>query len=158
MCLGDAERVEAARIDGHEYLVFRCQRCQNNASDQKCLECGKEAGHMIKCRDKGWIHPVCALAYPQIYAISSPKTMEFAVSKEIDAANLYKVDTEKKCAICDEPSARLLQTDDDSGAVAHAFCAFQSSMQAAYEVNVEGNNDYEATHFGRKCWAAQIIQ
>lgn len=158
MCLGDAEKIQSVKIEDTEYWVFRCQRCANDAQDQKCLECGQQAGYMTRCRDKGWIHPVCALSYPSIYAISSPKTMEFALSKEVDASTIYDVNTEYECAICNQPSARLLQTDDDSEERAHAYCIFHSSAQAVFETDLERNGDYEMTPYGQECWAAQIIQ
>jgi len=88
MCLSETTPVQEITINDRKYLVFQCDVCQAkkqgklNNENIKCIECHNHHGYLKKISlstpkqqnddEFGFIHPICALSFPNIYALGGP--------------------------------------------------------------------------------------
>ena len=77
-----------------------------------------------------FVHPVCALSFPNMYQLGSPVNMDFKT------CNPSQKDSgeEMECNICQKSSVRMLKCKDhqDFGKQAHPFCIMNKNKELIY--------------------------
>ena len=106
VCLPESTPVQQIQVEGATYFVFRCDVCSHNFEGEKeacCRECNQEGGYLKKINVNGdqpqFIHPICAVSFPNIYQFSCPKMMEIQLCQNIELKDIDKV-TDDCCDIC----------------------------------------------------------
>jgi hypothetical protein len=96
--------------------VFKCDSCSNPDTNAFCRECNQSGGYLKKLMkgssedDLGFIHPVCAMAWPNIYQFGSPVNMSIKLCAGVEVKDINKFsDPDNECSICDQKTARTLK-------------------------------------------------
>ena len=103
------------------------------------------ANESIKGKDL-FVHPVCALSFPNIYQLGGPGNMNLKFCSQVDIFEISKIkDSSVKCDLCDKSSARLLKCHeyDKYQKQAHAFCILYNNLELIYQNDVCQNYDYD---------------
>ena len=124
LCLPESTPVQRVTISGNTYLVFRCDACLHkkaNPESEKpsCRECKHSEGYLKKIVpitksetetiEPGFVHPCCALSFPNIYQMGSPVNMSIKICSGIELSEIEKVPGPAPvCDICETSTPRML--------------------------------------------------
>lgn len=102
-----------------------------------CRECKHSEGYLKKIVpiqkdtetiDPGFVHPCCALSFPNIYQMGSPVNMSIKICTGVELSEIDRMaDPAPVCELCKTSTPRMLkcQNFDQFNKQAHAFCIFQ---------------------------------
>ena len=142
MCIGENTPVQEIVIKKKPYLVFKCDCCNAKSqgskqiSDIRCVECKNGSGYMKKLLGSDqFVHPVCALSYPNVYQIGSPTNMDFKTCQSGGSKDSSVEELE--CSLCQKSSSRILKCKDhdDFGKQAHPFCILNRNKEVIFNVD-----------------------
>lgn len=145
-CLPDREKVQAISVNEREYFVFKCEVCYFKATGKDtphCRECLNEGGYMKKVYSNeekdlffGFIHPVCALSFPNIYTIDNPVSMKIKLCTGVQSRDLEGEPDQSSniCDICNISTPRILKCHDFDKfeKKAHAYCLVNQNKELVY--------------------------
>ena len=85
--------------------------------------------------DHEFIHPVCAMSYPNIYHMGSPANMSIKLSKDVDRTEIDRtIDENQICEICKVNTPRILKCKDYDKfrKAAHGYCILNMNKELIY--------------------------
>jgi len=115
MCLPESTPVQKVAIKGETYIVFQCEACAYKKAhpDREapaCRECSHSKGYLKKIipvaqgsetLSARFVHPVCALSFPNIYQMGSPANMSIKLCSGIEINELDKESEPAPiCSLC----------------------------------------------------------
>ena len=171
MCLGENIPVQLVSINDQEYLVFHCDACQykrtNPDKEVCCKECRHQEGYLKKLapinineqpKEFEFVHPVCALSFPNIYQMGGPGNMHFKLCSGVDSKEIDKpTEPVRQCDICHESTARMLNCweYEKHQKSAHAWCIMNNNLEMVYQNDVGQNYAYEDNMDAK--WTIQLF-
>ena len=93
-----------------------------------------------------YIHPICALSFPNIYQLGGPANMNFKLCSNIDPNEIKKMPVNPKiCDFCSHSTPRMIkcQEYDKFKKTAHAFCIMDRNKELVYQVDALQHYQYE---------------
>jgi hypothetical protein len=104
-------------------------------------------------QSEGYIHPICAMTYPNIYQFGRPSNMNIKLCQGVEASQ----EPNGECNICCKKTPRLLKCKDfdDFGKHAHAYCIMNKNKEIIYQVDMRQKYEFE-DQFPNK-WSFQLF-
>ena len=75
----------------------------------RCIECKNKGGYMKRIlNNESFIHPICAISYPNIYQFGRPANMNIKMCSGINPST----QNSGECSICLKKTPRVLKCKD----------------------------------------------